>query len=495
VKILIGVIFSLFILAGAESSFAQTASPSFTNPVSLSNSSADSQSPQLVVSQDGIFAVWEEIDSERSNIFFSKSVDGGTTFGNPINLSGSVLGQSDSPVLVQKDKNVYVVWRSSISGNSVILFSKSNDGGTSFEKPVRISNDSKTSAFPHLTMSESHVYSSWVEKSSNTTTNILLAKSDDQGISFQTPLYITQTAGNTGIPNLSADGNQVYLIWEDDHKGNFEIFLTKSDDNGTSFDTPLDISNNAGQSGAPQIVVSQNNLYAVWMDNTSGNIDILFAKSIDGGKSFGKSTNISNLSSDSGYPQFSVSGSNVYVAWTQTMPSKNYDIFFAKSNDTGKTFTTPINLSHDSGGSGWPQIASDGNIHVAWVDDSTGKFNILVSKSSNKGVSFEGPINISNTKSESYDANIAKLGKDVYVVWQEGVQGNHTIVFSKSMEKVTQVGNPATTLEGGATGNPNVSNFDNTMLIILGVLGVGIAILILYFIKRRSRPIEKISSD
>ena len=133
-------------------------------------------------------------------------------------------------------------------------------------------------------------------------------------------MYVTSNSGNSGIPKLFATGNHVYLAWEDNSKGNFDVFLTKSDDNGATFHLPVDISSDAaGQSGTPQIAVSQNNLYVVWMDNTSGTYDILFAKSTDGGKSFGTPVNISNLHADSGYPQFAANGNNVYVTWTQTI--------------------------------------------------------------------------------------------------------------------------------------------------------------------------------
>ena len=439
-KTLIMTVFILFILSGVIPSFAQETNPGFTNAVTLSNISSDSVGSNIITSGDGVFALWTEYKSGKSDVFFSKSTDGGNTFATPINLSESTGGQSDYATFAVKDKSVYVVWQTSLTGTASVFLTKSSDGGTSFARPVMISDKLKLAAFPQIVVSDAHVYSAWLEKSDNNSTNVIFAKSDDNANSFGTPLSITQNLGNSGIPKLIATGNQVYLAWEDNSKGNFEVFLSKSDDSGTSFHTPVVVSGTSGQSGTPQIVVSGNNVYAVWMDDTYKNYDILFSKSTDGGKSFAAPVDISKLHADSGYPQFTVNGNHVYVVWTQTITETNYDIFFAKSSDNGDTFDKPVNLSNNNGGSGWPKIASDGNIYVSWVDSTPGKFDVLITKSSDGGTTFDHYTDVSQTKNESYDNKMSVLNNAVYLVWQEGNKGNHTIVFSKSTTFVPEFG-------------------------------------------------------
>ena len=438
-KILIAVILGLSVLAGIGPSFAQAEQPGFTAASSISNA-GDSELPHVFVSKDGIFAVWTQSTLGKSDVFFAKSTDGGYTFGTPVNLSGSTKGQSLYPQFIEKDNHVYVAWQLSLSGVSNIMMAKSLDGGTSFEKPIQLSDGTQLSAFPQLALSGNHVYSSWIEKSADNSTNIIFAKSDDQGNSFGAPLHVTHNMGNSGIPKMYSDGDQVYLTWEDNSRGDYEIFLSKSSDSGASFHVPVDISTTTGQSGTPEIVVSGNTVYAVWMDDTSGNYGIFFTKSTDGGVTFEKPVDISNLKGDSGYPQFAVWKNNVYVTWTQTMSDTNYDVFFAKSSNNGDTFDKPINLSNNIGASGWPKIASDGNIYVSWVDSTPGKFDILITKSTDGGATFESPTNLSHSKVESYENEMAALDKTVYMVWQEGNSGNHTIVFSKSTTFVPEFG-------------------------------------------------------
>ncbi|MDE1818029.1 MAG: PEFG-CTERM sorting domain-containing protein [Thaumarchaeota archaeon] len=441
-KILIAIILSLSMFAGIGPVFAQVESPGFTNATSISSVSGDSELPSLLVSNDGVFVIWTETDSGKSNVLFSKSTDGGYTFDNPVNLSATTNGQSSYPQFAENGTHIYVVWQSALSGTSNILMTRSLDGGTSFEKPLQLSDGSQLSAFPQVALSGNNVYSSWIEKSADNSTNIIFTKSNDQGNSFGAPLHVTHNMGNSGIPKLSAYASNVYLLWEDNSKGDYEVFLSKSSDSGASFHVPIDISTTAGQSGTPEVVVSGNNVYAVWMDNTSGNYDIFFTKSADGGVTFEKPIDISNLKGDSGYPQITVWKNNVYVTWTQTMTGINYDVFFAKSTNNGDTFDQPINLSNNLGPSGWPKIASDGNVYVSWADSSYGKFDILITKSTDGGTTFESPVNLSHSKSESYESEMALLNSTVYMVWQEeqGQSGNHTVVFSKSTTFVPEFG-------------------------------------------------------
>ena len=63
-------------------------------------------------------------------------------------------------------------------------------------------------------------------------------------------------------------------------------------------------------------------------------------------------TNLTNNSEDSIYGQIESFENNIYVVWqesvTESLPEHNYDIFFIKSEDNGKTFSKAINLSNST---------------------------------------------------------------------------------------------------------------------------------------------------
>ena len=119
---------------------------------------------------------------------------------------------------------------------------------------------------------------------------------------------------------MIVSGNNVYVVWEDESNGpDRDIFFTVSNDNGQTFvDPPIDLSNNAGGSSGQQMIVSGNNVYVVWQDDSNGAAisDIFFTVSNDNGQTFvDPPIDLSNNAEGSGNQQMIVSGNNVYVVW------------------------------------------------------------------------------------------------------------------------------------------------------------------------------------
>ena len=54
-----------------------------------------------------------------------------------------------------------------------------------------------------------------------------------------------------------------------------------------TFSSAINLSNNAGSSVEPAIAVSGNRVFVVWDDNTQGDEEIFYRRSVDGGVSFG----------------------------------------------------------------------------------------------------------------------------------------------------------------------------------------------------------------
>ena len=71
------------------------------------------------------------------------------------------------------------------------------------------------------------------------------------------------------------------MVWEEFNDDD-DIFFAMSTDGGQTFSTK-NISNNTGGSHDAQISSEGNNVYVVWQDDTG---DIFFAMSTDGGQTF-----------------------------------------------------------------------------------------------------------------------------------------------------------------------------------------------------------------
>jgi hypothetical protein len=96
---------------------------------------------------------------------------------------------------------------------------------------------------------------------------------------------------------------------------------------------------------APIATSGENNVYIAWWSNKTGNDEVMFKASTDGGKTFGDKMNLSNTpNSDSQDVQIADAGNNVYVTWWERNQTSNEPVLRV-SNDNGRTFGEKIMLS------------------------------------------------------------------------------------------------------------------------------------------------------
>ena len=192
---------------------------------------------------------------------------------------------------------------------------------------------------------------------------------------FGSTINLSNNTGSSFNPQISTTSNNVYVVWQDDslsvnNTGNQDIFFKKNTDNGTTFGSTINLSYTTGVSHLTDLTGLPNNVYVVWADtnSTSGNQDIFFKKSTDNGTTFSSTINLSNntkgeTASD---PHIVVSTSRannsnyVYVTWANSIVN-NQDIFFKKSTDNGTYLYSTINLSNNTKG----ETASDPHIVVS----------------------------------------------------------------------------------------------------------------------------------
>jgi hypothetical protein len=214
--------------------------------------------------------------------------------------------------------------------------------------------------------------------------NNIPSKVEGQTSPLRKPVNISNNTGNSYSPELAISENKnlvgndsVHVVWTDNSTGNGDIYYKRSVDNGTSFSSTQNLSNNPGNSTAAQIASYQDNVCMVWEDATTGNRDIYFKKNMDNGTSFGNIENLSNSTSFSDSFHIAISGSNIYVVWTDDATG-NGDVYFKKNMDNGTNFGNIENLNNDNGKSYGTRIVITGNnVYVVWNDGSTGNGDIF----------------------------------------------------------------------------------------------------------------------
>jgi len=191
-------------------------------------------------------------------------------------------------------------------------------------------------------------------------------------------------------PRASASGQFQYVVWSEGDEDNRYILFKRSV-NGKTFDSAITLSGKVPSAVFnPEVSSEGNNVYIVWQgDSQSGNQDILMRKSDNNGKTFGDVINVSNDRAGSGNPEINVNSSNVYVVWDGTTPGNN-EIFFRKSINNGSNFDRVRNLSNDGGVSYEPKVILDKKgIEIYWRDYRNGQEDVLVKKSINEGRTFD----------------------------------------------------------------------------------------------------------
>lgn len=296
-------------------------------------------------SQTSSFGVWGDpvIDVDTSGNFYyfhlsnpasgnwidrivcQKSTNIGASWSNGsfTGLNGTKAQDKHWSIVDRSNNNIYLTWTqfddygsSNPSDSSLILFSKSIDGGLSWTPPLRlnelagdcIDSDNTVEGATPAIGPNGEVYVAWTGPE-----GLVFDRSLDGGITWlQDDILIDQFAGDwdynipgisrcNGLPVLKCDlsggpnHGTIYVNWSDQRNGinNTDIFLSKSTDGGNTWSPAKKV--NTDNTGRHQFLtwmdVDQTNgyLHFVFYDrrNYSNNqTDVFLAYSKDGGTTF-----------------------------------------------------------------------------------------------------------------------------------------------------------------------------------------------------------------
>ena len=152
--------------------------------------------PAIAASGNNVHVVWPDDTALNFDILYRRSTDGGTTFPNVIKNLSSNTGLSSSPEIALSSNNVYVVWQDDTPGNIDIFYRRSTDGGDSFTELIKnLSSNTRSSFSPAIALSSSNVYVVWQDITLGNF-DILYRTSLDNGVTF--PSLLTNLSVNDG---------------------------------------------------------------------------------------------------------------------------------------------------------------------------------------------------------------------------------------------------------------------------------------------------------
>jgi hypothetical protein len=121
------------------------------------------------------------------------------------------------------------------------------------------------------------------------------------------------------------------------------------------------------------------------------------------------------------------------VVWDDYFYSSgNYEIIYKLSTDGGASWATERLLTNDPNVSWHPSIfVSASNIHVVWQDNRDGNREIYYKRSTNRGASWSSDIRLTNNPSISENVSIAASGPVAHVLWDDNRDGNYEIYYKR----------------------------------------------------------------
>ncbi|MGQ9582433.1 MAG: fibronectin type III domain-containing protein [Thermoplasmatota archaeon] len=305
-----------------------------------------------------------------------------------------------------------------------------------FGSDTLITSNSNAQENPWLAVSnDSIIYVIWQdERNSVGSPDIYIARSTDNGSSFSSPVRVDDsTTGSQAYPRLVLDSSgKLHAIWQDTRSGSARIYYANSTDNGTSWSASVLVNQTStGQQYVPSLAVdSSGNIHVAWEDTRTAGAHIYYARSTDGGASFGAAKKIDSSSGTARYPCVCVSsGSKVTVAWEDTRNTKA-DIFLATSADSGASFGAEVNATRDTLSSSQTRVRAawdaGGSLHLVWQDDRNGNLDIYYGLSSD-GSSFTAvPVNdtgAGTTDQEGPGIYVDGSNK-AHIVWKDKRSGS-----------------------------------------------------------------------
>jgi hypothetical protein len=385
------------------------------------------QSPNLIVDFNGkVDLSWLQVGA-LGNVIFAQSTDRGNTFVPKTVTTPAPISSLAMAVDGQGDINL--LWQ---DGSGGALFGNSMDGGVTFLQ-TDVSSLIPNVGSPQLTVTSSGIIDvSQITRFPGMGQGVFSTIITNRGAGSKPHVEIASNFKDVDFDGVAASGaqSQIYVSWQmqSETLPECDIMFSRSLDGGTTFSTPLNVSNNPAECAEfPQLFAdSTGAVDLVWttppgfQDNNGPLVnpnEVYFARSTDQGTTFSTPVALVGINQFSGVgdPRIAVEPSGtIDVVFDANTPTDTIALF-ARSTDGGTSFSPPVTVA--TGGANSPTIAIDscGGTNVTWAGGS----DVFFSRSSD-GMTFSPPTNLSNAQKSEFSPLIATDAKGLaYIVWED----------------------------------------------------------------------------
>ena len=342
-------------LAQADVWFARSTDggATFTSPVRVNREVGSVwgfavSKPRIRVSPDGAIHVFYPGNSMAPKLgkpivlpMYARSTDNGRSFAAPLTLG--TVPESDNSAIVSgglanaecfgtmttdERGGVYAYWidtrdMSKSQPNGKIFSAVSYDNGASFGKDVEVfPGDACPCCQITATVHDGRIYMGSRQVSADGNRDSVVAISVDRGLSFKPRVRWGGAAWPIeGCPlkptSLAVDGNHLYTASYNGGANPQGAYLSRSIDDGRSFEPAVQLHPGAAVSDAPVIAVLDGRIVAAWHAKTTGERRIYMSVSQDRGRTFPAPVEIPAPPGPGIHPVMAVRAGGIQIAWQQ----------------------------------------------------------------------------------------------------------------------------------------------------------------------------------
>jgi len=251
-----------------------------------------------------------------------------------------------------------------------------------------------------------------------------------------------------------------------------DLRLARSLDGGNGFEPPIVVNDDglAVSNGFENVTVdTEGTVYMSWIAGQGNEHKgkMLFARSKDQGKTASKNLEVDGMACPCCRTMVATApGGDVFIGWRKTFEGSIRDVVMARSEDKGLTFSSP-SLVHEDG---WvfpacphrgPSIGFDqkGRLYVTWYTEGTnGQPHIYFATSDDQGKTFSQPISLQASTTSVLEQSKMAVNSDgaVFVVWEEVTGRGSRVALRYSLDSGATF-SPMQILSEGAISNPIVA--------------------------------------
>jgi hypothetical protein len=198
------------------------------------------------------------------------------------------------------------------------------------------------------------------------------AYSDMRAIVVAEPVVqLTTDTAADGRPSITeAADSRLWVVWSSERSGDADLWYKTSSDRGATWSPATRVTLDPAADLDPAVTgAADGTLWVVWASDRSGNSDIWYKTSSDGGATWSDAAQLTTDPSSDSQPGITqTSDGTLWVVWASGR-SGSSDVWYKSSNDSGLTWSTESQLPTGTGSNRHPAITetSQGILWVTWA--------------------------------------------------------------------------------------------------------------------------------